>query len=419
VKLLEAKQRALGTVAFIGQLYMKDLLPDKICRVCLINLVSVSPNDLQIESAYELLQIIGKKYDATEKGKSHLDKIFEGLKNNSRMGEGLKKRTQVLISIAKDFRSKDWELNKKIETAKTIEEIHAEFEKEKGVGAARGGSRATATFDEYIFDATSKYSKQLKFALSGGCAIRRSKAAGSEADSNAFAGMDASILDKFTIESSAMTEEPEEMLNEPELLEDDEEDEIELMPAEEREEMKDNFIRTFMMKRKEGKKPEEVLLREFVLTVKRMGWPNRTQLVDAILNFTFDMAKDEASPIGEALNMLCKDGYIKDEDLHGGMDEWCEWYSTNEADSPMLNFYFANIFIHLIRDETLSLERINESFKKDAMIDKERRGKEYGHRSEFLAYLLLTEPDLSFSPDDWGITAEQIEALKAHYKEKQ
>merc|ERR1719397_2149715 len=133
------------------------------------------------------------------------------------MGEGLKKRTKVLVSIAKDLRTKDWELNKKIETAKTIEEIHEEFEKEKGLGAARGGSRATATFDEYIFDATSKYSKQLKFALSGGCAIRRPKAA-SSSDANAFAGMDASILDKFTIESSAMTEEPEEMLNEPEPL---------------------------------------------------------------------------------------------------------------------------------------------------------------------------------------------------------
>merc|ERR1719499_1958314 len=174
-KQLQAKQRALGTVAFIGQLYMKDLLPDKICRVCLINLVS-GPSDLQIESAYQLLLIIGKKYDGTERGKAHLDKIFEGLvsKSKNRAGDGLKQRTKILVDILIGIREKGWELNKKIEVAKRIDEIHEEFERERG-GVTRVNTRGQATFDEYIFDATSKYSKQLKFALSGGCAIRRAK----------------------------------------------------------------------------------------------------------------------------------------------------------------------------------------------------------------------------------------------------
>jgi len=72
LKLLQAKQKALGTVAFIGQLYMKDLLPDEICRVCLLNVVSVSPTDLQIESTYQFLQIIGTKYGQDWKGTNSL-----------------------------------------------------------------------------------------------------------------------------------------------------------------------------------------------------------------------------------------------------------------------------------------------------------------------------------------------------------
>jgi len=335
------------------------------------------------------------------------------------MGEGLKQRTKILVSIAKDFRSKNWEFNKKMETAKTIDEIHEEFEKERGAGAARGASRATATFDEYIFDATSKYSKQLKFALTGGCAIRRPKAANGAQNASGVAGFD---LNKFTVASSAMTEEPEEALMPAEPLDDEEDEEIELMPAEDREQMKDSFIRNFFEKRKEakntGKKTEEQCLKEFVFTIKRMGWPDRVKLVDNIINFTFDMSREEASPLGEALNMLCKQGYIKTDALLQALDEWCEYYSMNEGDSPLLNYYFAQMFIHLIRDGVLSLARINEALLKDQMIDKERKGKEYGRRAEFLAYTLQLEAELSFSPEDWGLTQEQIEPLKEHYKDK-
>jgi len=341
------------------------------------------------------------------------------------MGEGLKQRTKILVSIAKDFRSKNWEFNKKQETAKTIDEIHEEFEKEHGAGKARGSSRATATFDEYIFDATSKYSKQLKFALSGGCAIRRPKEFEKDqtqipqlaATSKPNAGVAGIDLDKFTFESSALTEEPEENLMLPESLDDeDDDDDIELMPAEDREKMADSFIRAFMAKRKEGKKSEEALLREFVLTVRRMGWPDRIKLVDAIINFTFDMAKDEASPLGQAFNMLCQQKYIKTDVLLSALDEWCEFYSTNEADSPLLNYYFAHMFIHLIRDNVITLARLNEALQKDPTIDKKRKNKEYGRRSELLAYILLIEPELSFTPEEWGLTEDQIDPMKEHYK---
>ena len=97
------------------------------------------------------------------------------------------------------------------------------------------------------------------------------------------------------------------------------------------------------------------------------------------------------------------------------LDEWCEYYSMNEGDSPLLNYYFAQMFIHLIRDGVLSLARINEALLKDQNIDNKRKGNQYGRRAEFLAYTLQLEAELSFSPEDWGLTQEQIEPLKEHY----
>lgn len=418
-KQLVAKQRALGTVAFIGQLYMKDLLPDKILKMCIINLVS-GPSDLQIESAYQLLLIIGKKYDATDTGKAHLDKIFGRLadKSKSRMGDALKQRTKILVDILIGIRAKGWELNKKIEVAKRIEEIHEDFERERG-GVTRVNTRGQATFDEYIFDATSKYSKQLKFALSGGCAIRRTRPAGpeSKSDSKPFGGLGAINLDQFIVESSANTNDDtyDLHISDQVEMEDDGEEDIELMDPKDREEIKDTFIRTFFSDRNDPELTPEKALRKFVRTVKKMGWPDRATLVDNFLNFTFDMKAEEAYPLGQALARLCTDNYIKEDALIKGLDEWCEWYSTNQGDSPMLGMYFADIFVPLIRDKVLTLEQLNSALKKDTQIDAPKKSKEFGLRAEVLGYIIRQEPSLQFQPEDWNLKSEQIPAWKQKY----
>merc|ERR1719361_2987335 len=96
--------RALGTVQFIGQLYMKDLLPNKICRVCLINLVATNPTDLHVEAAYQLLLTIGKKYDSSDRGRTHLNTIFQHWKSNE--GDQLRQRTKILMDIIAEVRKK-------------------------------------------------------------------------------------------------------------------------------------------------------------------------------------------------------------------------------------------------------------------------------------------------------------------------
>lgn len=413
LKILQAKLRALGTVQFIGQLYMKDLLPNKICRVCLINLVATNPTDLHVEAAYQLLLTIGKKYDSSDRGKTHLNTIFQHWKSNE--GDQLRQRTKILMDIIAEVRKNNWVPPMKQEKAKTLEEIHKEFEKEKGTIRV-AGRQGQATFDEYISDATSKYSKMLKFRLKGGSAIRQISR-----DSSGQQGSSINLpnFDGFMMDSSAIVED-EALFVSPDDDSDEEvadEDLVELMPAEEREKIKDSFIRTFMLERVDADKEISTnAQKRFLRTVKRMGWPDKQVLVDKILNFTFDMKAEEALPLGEALAKLLACGYIKQKPFIAAMTDFCEYYTAVEGDAPRLNEYFADMMIHVMRAKMLTLSELNELLQKDVNIDKRpRKNQPFGRRAEFLAFLLRQEPKLVWEPADFALDPDKIADWRKHY----
>jgi len=161
---LKVKKVALGTIQFIGQLYKKGLLPNKICKICLTNLIQNNPIDLQIECAYRFLLIIGKKYDRTKFGKKHLNKVFD-IFFNLKQNRKYEMRTKILIDICISIRKNNWELLKK-EEAKTIEEIHKDFQStNKLTKVIRQG-----TFKNFL----SRCEKINKFSIKGGIGINYS-----------------------------------------------------------------------------------------------------------------------------------------------------------------------------------------------------------------------------------------------------
>lgn len=422
-KISQAKQRALGTVQFIGQLYMKDLLPDTICRVCLINLVSANPSDLQIENAYHLLLTIGKKYDSRDRGKHHLDSIFGALTSTSTGESSLKQRTKILVSIIKDVRKNNWVPPVKIEVAKTLEEIHQEFEAERGKVQISG--RGQATFDEYIIEATSKYSKQLKFALSGGCAIRRQL--GEDPVESSDVAPDLSMMDALLMTSSAIIDDTK-VADLSKKNEDEEEvvvfakSNVVLMSPQERAEIEGSFIRTFLSNRIDAEYTAPQAMDEFMTTIQKMGWPEKPKLVDTILNFTYDMAAEDAYPLGQALARLLKDGYVSTEEFMSALNEWCEFFTAVEMDAPKAVSYFADMMAPSLLGKHLSLQQVNEALQTDPQIDKwdltkeaKREAKPFGRRPEFLGYVTRACKDLEYSVTDWGLQEDQTEAWRTRY----
>merc|ERR1712061_177654 len=99
----KTKNRALANVKFIGYLYLRGLLPEKLISTVTFELLST--RDIQehkVECALELLQTVGPKLDNTEKGQSLMQQFIARLTDLKRPDPvtgktALSKRVQMLV----------------------------------------------------------------------------------------------------------------------------------------------------------------------------------------------------------------------------------------------------------------------------------------------------------------------------------
>jgi len=109
---IKAKKILMGTMKYIGELYLSDLLPSKIVRVCLKRLVlptASKPSEDDIEGACTLLATVGKMLDADEASGSQrdLNKFYAKLSSIARTGK-YSVRIRMLIQNLVDVRKKSW-----------------------------------------------------------------------------------------------------------------------------------------------------------------------------------------------------------------------------------------------------------------------------------------------------------------------
>lgn len=417
-KVSQAKKDALGTVEFIGELYKATLIPDKICNICLKELVSGSPTDTQIECAYRLLLTIGKQYDATESGKKHLDQIFNQLKHSA-TNDVLQQRTRFLVDIVKERRKNGWPQGKG-DQMKTLEQIHADYASEVGGRVAPAPRGGQPTFDEILTDATNRESKLLKFALSGGCAIRNpqsSEQMESRVDQNVMSG----LINNLLMQSSTVVEESQQSSHNDggfgfsDVIA---EDSVEQMDEKDRNELKENgrYMRNFLTELDDDEKKADALT-NFQKVVKKMGWPDKLDLVFDFFNFTVNNV-DESAILGSALQSLIDIAYLNKEDLMRGMNEFCEYFSGTEMDVPYLISYFGATTLKLIQQGTLTVVEVNESLKKDDRIDTAKTKKKFGRRADYLAFILKRDSSIAHDPSDFLLDGADVSAWKAEYKLK-
>lgn len=133
-----AKQRMLGTVRLISELYKKAVVKEKIMLVCVRELLSkgdkgVPPED-NIEAVCEMLTIAGGPLaqSPAADARKQLDGFMARLQRLSDE-RALTPRTRFLIRDVLDMKKTNWTPRRETFTAKKLEEVRAEAEAELGM----------------------------------------------------------------------------------------------------------------------------------------------------------------------------------------------------------------------------------------------------------------------------------------------
>ncbi|KAJ3037849.1 Eukaryotic translation initiation factor 4 gamma 2 [Rhizophlyctis rosea] len=143
------KRRVLGNMAFIGELFIKTMLSEKIMHACILQLLRnvQDPEEEDIESLCKLMTTVGSRLDHP-KAVAHMDSYFKRIGELS-TNKKLSSRIRFMLMDLIDLRKEEWKSRNAAAGPKTIAEIHAEAERKAAEEAERikqanrssGGSR--------------------------------------------------------------------------------------------------------------------------------------------------------------------------------------------------------------------------------------------------------------------------------------
>ena len=137
---LKARRRMLGNIRFIGELYKKSMLTERIMHECIKKLLGefLNPDEEDIEALCKLMSTIGRIIDHL-KAKEHIDAYFrrmEGLSSNMKLSS----RLRFMLKDVIDLRQNGWQERRKVEGPKKIDEVHRDAVQERHQ-ATRGDRR--------------------------------------------------------------------------------------------------------------------------------------------------------------------------------------------------------------------------------------------------------------------------------------
>ena len=123
------KRRVLGNIRFVGELFMKGLIGERIMHSCVLQLLSnvSDPEEEDIESLCKLMTTIGAKIDH-EAARSHMETYFARITDISN-NRKLSSRIRFMLMDLLDLRKNGWKARVEVAVPKTIAEIHREAER--------------------------------------------------------------------------------------------------------------------------------------------------------------------------------------------------------------------------------------------------------------------------------------------------
>ncbi|ORZ15051.1 MIF4G domain-domain-containing protein [Absidia repens] len=144
---VKIKRQGLGLVQFIGELYCRDMLSQRIMYQCLKRLCDSGAHaqEEEVESLCKLLTTIGADIDRDPQTATWFEVFFKRMQNEMYNSSHLTSRVRFMIMDVIDLRKNNWvPRHGKQDKPKTIAEIHEDAERakilEKEALAKRSGS---------------------------------------------------------------------------------------------------------------------------------------------------------------------------------------------------------------------------------------------------------------------------------------
>lgn len=127
----KVRQRANGTVKFIGELFKIEMLTPKIMKAC-IEMLLQEVTEEKIERVCKLLTTIGGKIEKAE-GRAALEKYFSQLNEMLHPSHKIIRSSRIKFEIQnlQDLRNNNWQARRQDLTPKTMDQIQMESDREQ------------------------------------------------------------------------------------------------------------------------------------------------------------------------------------------------------------------------------------------------------------------------------------------------
>eukprot|EP00210_Caulerpa_lentillifera_P003280 g3131.t1 len=165
----KVKDRTLGNMRLIAELFNKGLVAEKIMHSCLVDLLQTEsgvdlPHEDNLEAVCEVLTLAGKKFSDSQRYSTHLSAFISRLERFSKT-RAIPSRISFLIQDVVDMQSNNWIPRREKFTAKKIEEIHTEAEKELGIQIKMALPKtstaiSSAVTDDELFPTPQRFHKE-------------------------------------------------------------------------------------------------------------------------------------------------------------------------------------------------------------------------------------------------------------------
>jgi len=177
------KGRMLGNIRFIGELYMQEMLTEKIMHLCVQHLLSqTEPPDEDVECVCDLLTTIGQKLDHP-KAKKHMDIYFLRLQAISGT-TNRENRIKFMCRDVQDLRKNMWKPRRTLEKAKTLSEIRSESDNRGRSASVHGDARRAPGSQQYLYNPRDSRSNSGSMSGSSGRPMGAGLARGAQSKSS-------------------------------------------------------------------------------------------------------------------------------------------------------------------------------------------------------------------------------------------
>ena len=134
-----AKQRMLGNIRFIGELFKKDMLTERIMHECIRKLLGdiENPDEEDVEALCKLMTTIGEQLDHP-KARKHMIAYFQRIETLSE-NRNISSRVRFMLKDVIELRMDNWKHRRVVEGPKKIEEVHRDAKMQAaGMGGGFG-----------------------------------------------------------------------------------------------------------------------------------------------------------------------------------------------------------------------------------------------------------------------------------------